>query len=232
MRNVALIFLAASAALTACGSDTTVAAPGPEQDKGVTGDGQGSTVTGTEKNPYGVDYPSDGIGTSVGSRMQNFKFLGYKEGNTGGGLVPVSLADYFDPETKQYKLIHVQAAGVWCNPCQEEMEMVTPLADQLKAKKVVWITAVVEGRTPGAASTRDDLDLWVRSFKAPYTQVLDPGNANLGVFYDRAAIPWNCDIDARSMRILYSGTGAPPNQAALLKDLDDRIKQIDSTPAK
>ena len=82
------------------------------------------------------------------------------------------------------------------------------------------------------ASTRDDLDLWVRSFKAPYTQVLDPGNANLGVFYDRAAIPWNCDLDARTMRILYSGTGAPESEASLLKDLDDRIKQIDATPAK
>ena len=30
-----------------------------------------------------------------------------------------------------------------------------------------------------------------------------------GIFYDAAALPWNADIDPRTMEILSSGTGAP-----------------------
>lgn len=228
MRHVAIAL--ATATLLACGSSTVVD-PGPEQDKGITGGGEG-TVQGTEKNPYGVDYPKDGIGTSVGARIQNFKFLGYVNGDKSQGLKTISLADFFDPETRQYKLVHLQAAGVWCAPCNEEMKMAAPLSDTFKSKKILWLTTVAEGRTPGVASTTADLDEWLSRHKAPFSQALDPNNNNLGVFYDRAAIPWNADIDARTMRILSASTGAPPNATALMKELDDRLKEIDSTPAK
>ena len=36
---------------------------------------------------------------------------------------------------------------------------------------------------------------------------LDPGNANLGVFFDAAAVPFNMNIDARSMEILSTDVG-------------------------
>ena len=37
--------------------------------------------------------------------------------------------------------------------------------------------------------------------------MLDPGVKNLGVFFDAAAIPWNADLDARTMEILQDGVG-------------------------
>ena len=37
--------------------------------------------------------------------------------------------------------------------------------------------------------------------------MLDPGLKNLGGFFDAAAIPWNSDIDVRTMEILDSNEG-------------------------
>jgi hypothetical protein len=37
--------------------------------------------------------------------------------------------------------------------------------------------------------------------------MLDPGNQNLGVFFDAAAIPFNANIDARTMEILSTDVG-------------------------
>jgi hypothetical protein len=38
--------------------------------------------------------------------------------------------------------------------------------------------------------------------------MLDPGLHNLGGFFDQNAIPWNADIDVRTMEILTSAVGA------------------------
>jgi hypothetical protein len=90
--------------------------------------------------------------------------------------------------------------------------VVTPLAPQLKAKGVVWLMSLAEGRAVGTASTREDLDRWVAAFNSPFTHLWDSGNRNLGIFYDSAALPWNTTIDARTMEILEAGVGAQGKQ--------------------
>ena len=37
--------------------------------------------------------------------------------------------------------------------------------------------------------------------------MLDPGLQNLGGFFNAAAVPWNTDIDVRTMEMLTSGEG-------------------------
>jgi hypothetical protein len=37
--------------------------------------------------------------------------------------------------------------------------------------------------------------------------MLDPGLLNLGSFFVASSVPWNADIDPRTMEILHSATG-------------------------
>jgi hypothetical protein len=225
--NFARISAVSLAFLFACSSETAT-----EQDTGLEGEGQESLAP--DMNPYGVEYPTQNIGTSsrsgtkAGNRMANYKFLGYPDGNPANGLQPMSLAQFFDPEGRTYKLIHIQASGVWCVYCQKETEVVVPLKQKFEQRKVVWLVSLAEGPTQGTPSKQKDLDGWIAEFKSPYPHVLDPGNKNLGVFYDAAALPWNANINAKTMEILQAGTGAHTTEASIMTELDEWLEQIDS----
>src|SRR5450432_496425 len=67
----------------------------------------GTEPTGTDVNPYGVAYPTAGLGfkprgdpssQAAGDKIKNFKFLGYVDSNKSSGLTTISLADFFDPD--------------------------------------------------------------------------------------------------------------------------------------
>ena len=225
--KMAQIFAVPLLFVVACSESTA-----PEQDTGLEGEGQETVAPDT--NPDGVAYPTENIGTSsrsgsrAGNRMANYKFLGYPDGNPANGLQPMSLAQFYDPEGKTYKLIHIQASGVWCVYCQKETEVVVPLKQKFEERKVVWLVSLAEGPTQGTPSKQKDLDGWIAEFKSPYPHVLDPGNKNLGVFYDAAALPWNANINAKTMEILQAGTGAHTTEESILTELDEWLEQIDS----
>ncbi len=220
-----------------CGS-TKTAAPGGDttQDPGVAGPGK--AVVGHDSSPQGVAYPTNNIGYTprsgpeVGSKpgnvIRNYKFLGYPESDSTKGLQPVALADYFDPEGKNYKIIHIIVSGVWCTYCKMETDALVPQIPDLKAQKVVFLTALSEDSNHNPAQ-QSDLDFWVKSHKTNFTQVLDPGNQQLGPFFDAAAIPWNANIDARTMEILSASVGAPPD---ILTDVQPWLDWVARNPIK
>lgn len=221
--------LAASAllALVACASKTEE----PEQDRGLEGDGVGAAAAAPDVNPEGIPYPSDNIGTlerkgsKPGNRIKNFKFMGYRNGDPSQGLQPLSLAEFYDPNgVRPWRILHIQSTGVWCTYCRAETRLVVPLKDELEARGVYWLVSVAEGPTMGTPSKQKDLDGWIAEFKSPFTHVLDPSNANLGPFYDRTALPWNANIDTRTMEILTTGTGAAANKEELLEKLDKALE--------
>lgn len=222
----ALLALPALSAL-ACASSSTKT----QQDPGLAGSGD-TTIAAPDTNPDGVPYPTDNIGTTPrsgsrpGNKIQNFKFLGYPDANVAGGLKPISLAQFFDPTGNKYRLIHIQAAGSWCVYCQKETELLVPLAQKLADRKVVWLVSLAEGPSQGDPSTQKDLDAWIAEFKSPFTHVLDPANRNLGPFYDRAALPWNADVNAMTMEILQAGTGAPTSAEEILADVDSQLTLV------
>jgi hypothetical protein len=213
--------------LAACTSSTPSTSEGP-QDEGLVGEGQAGDAPDT--NPDGVPYPTDNIGTIArkqdvaGNRISNYKFLGYPNADIGGGLQPISLAQYFDPTGEKYKIIHIQASGVWCTFCQQETRAAVPLKADFEAKKAVWLVSLAEGSVRGTASKPADLDQWINTFKSPFTHWLDPGNANLGPFYDASALPWNANIDATTMEILTAGTGAVTTKEGLIAEIDEALE--------
>jgi hypothetical protein len=236
MKTTQLFAIPMFIAIAACSSSSS--SPGPEQDKGLTGGGEGTAESAPDTNPSGVPYPTDKIGTTPatgtapGNRIANYKFLGYLNGDKSQGLQPVSLANYFDPEGRQYKLIHIQASGVWCIYCQKETEAVAPMKAKLDALKVVWLMSLAEGATGGTPSTKKDLDGWIAEYKAPFTHVLDPGNKNLGPFYNAAALPWNADVSAKTMEIIDAHEGAATTEAAILQGINESLAKAEKSTLK
>jgi hypothetical protein len=170
--------------------------------------------TGVEVNPDGVPYPSANLGYQPvrgkvpGNVIENFKFLGFPDADTTKPMKVVSLADYYDPTAKRYKLLHISVAGIWCGNCVSEMKLVVPRIDELKAKGVVFLTALSDGPSQNAAATASDLVAWTKDNHANFAQVLDPLGHNLGPFFEEAALPFNANIDARTMEILSGETAA------------------------
>ena len=228
MNKASLLLAGSFFVLSACSSETAA----PAQDTGL--EGESAEIDAPDTNPYGVAYPTTNLGTQQrsgtkpGNLINNFKFLGYPDGNPANGLQPMSLARFFDPEAREYKILHIQASGVWCVYCQKETEVVTPLAPKLKERKVIWMVSMAEGPTQGKPSTQKDLDGWIAEYKSPFPHVLDPGNKNLGIFYDAAALPWNANINAKTMEILQAGTGAHTTEESILTELDDWLKMLDA----
>jgi len=228
MKNIGFFAVPLALVVAACSSESSK----QDQDTGL--DGVGATVDAPDTNPDGVAYPTQNIGvnarsgTKPGNRITNYKFYGYPDGNAANGLQPMSLAQFYDPAGKNHKLIHLQASGVWCVYCQKETETLVPLKAQLDQRKVVWLQTLAEGASQGSAAKQKDLDGWLAEYKSPYTTVLDPANHNLGVFYDAAALPWNGVVNAETMEILQSGTGAQTTADDILKEVDDWLGKIDS----
>ncbi len=197
------------AALIACSSNGGTPAGGSD------GGGASSTLSGHDANPDGVPYPMPASGygrkarsgTTAGSVMANYKFRGYPNGDASKGLQTIALADYYDPCGKTYKMIHLSVAGLWCEACDQETDALVGAKSQLASEKVVVLQAVDEGAMENVPATQTDLDHWVGAHHSNFTTMLDPGLENLSGFFNPESIPWNCDLDPRTMEIIDDSVG-------------------------
>jgi hypothetical protein len=201
---------------------------------------------GTETNPYGVPYPTANIGVSArmdgmsasgapGSVMQNYKFLGYINTDPGtptsytGSPQVISLADYYDPAGKKYKVLHLNVAANWCSPCNMEADALTApgAAAGLATDGAAVLSLLTEGYDEGTGATLNDLTSWIKSKGVDYNMGVDPEAANLGVFFSEAAIPWNADLDARTMEILDQGVGF---DGMIVQDIQGWVTWVNNHP--
>ena len=183
-------------------------------------------------NPEGKAYPSNvGVtprrGDQAGKAIPNLLFAGFPNSITTSGLQTISLANFFDPTGKTYKVIHLSAAAVWCGDCLFETDEAVRLATDLAAKGVVFVQVLVEGAATGQAATTNDLEMWIQSHKTSFTTLLDPNLKKLGILTDGQEYPWNANIDARTMEILSAGVGALPDIA---KDVTDWVEWVNAHP--
>ncbi len=192
-------------ALVACSSNSPAAS-----DEGGAGDDGGTAV-----NPEGVPYPSPAggyghtarMGSTPGSVIQNFQFQGYLNGDDTQPLTTISLADYYDPCNKRYKLIHLSVAAVWCVPCNEETTDFVAAKTSLDSQQIVVLQALDEGAVEGTAATVSDLQYWINEHMSNFTEMLDPDDKNFAGFFNAASVPWNADVDPRTMELLDSSVG-------------------------
>jgi hypothetical protein len=201
---------AAVLALVACSSQSP--SPGTS----------GPTVTNEgcaprDTNPYGVCYPT-GEGIIGNFCSGSFCF-----------------AQLYDPQGKlSARLLHMTVVAVWLGSTLPEMDFITGAnvtgqnpssiswAKDL-APKVVFVEFVDGGPTLSAA-TRNDLSTWNQAQGAGGAFLLDPGVQNLGVYFDGAAIPFDVDVDLRTMKILRTQLGFDTNLEQSLQTLLASLK--------
>ena len=192
---------------------------------------------------------------TAGQRIANFAFTGYAGADTNvltaGTPTTIHLANYYNPDLQPIpnviggtpvKLIHLTVAAVWCNPCNQETDFISganwtgankagaAFAKELAPLGVVFIQALSDGPVVGTGATMNDLNSWINKHQNDFTSMLDPGVQNLGVFFDAAAVPFNMNIDARSMEILSSEVGFDTQMDLTIKN--QILPWIDNHPAK
>ncbi len=174
-------------------------------------------------NPEGAAYPTDHIGTRYrttqrpGDRLQNFAFQGYVRSNKSGGLKTVSMADFYDPEAKRHRVLHLQGLAAWCPICASEAAATQKEHDALEAEGAVIVQILLQGKTRNVGASLTDLDAWVGRYSTKHTVLLDVDAKRLGVF-GIDGFPWNALVDTRTMEILHQGVGAPQDLAAYVRD--------------
>ena len=172
-------------------------------------------VPGNEANPDGVPYPAGPFGAqprqgaTAGDTIPNFVFRGYRNGNTSGEPVTVSLADLYDPTGGRQLVIHLMAAAMWCPVCHDQTAAMVEAHDTLQGEGAAILQAVIMGPDPDAPADRCDLVNWIEDRKAPFTVVLDVDARRLTTVAPIHAVPFNALIDARTMEVLQAGEGAP-----------------------
>ena len=124
-------------------------------------------------------------GTTPGQVIQDFKFLGYPNGDVTGGLKTVALSDYYDPTASKHKVLHIIAAAKWCTDCITEMsDLATALASpstDYASQGVVYLGALIEGDTINIGATQTDLNAWIDDGEDHvFTWALDPEAGELG----------------------------------------------------
>jgi hypothetical protein len=80
-------------------------------------------------------------------------------------------------------------------------------ATQLATEGAVVFQVLNDGFTMGEPATQDNLTYWTNLHKTTFSVALDPMLTNLGSLVDAASVPWNCDLDPRTMEILDQSNG-------------------------
>lgn len=166
-------------------------------------------------NPDGAPYPTDHLGGNErrggvrGDRIPNFTFKGYRSGR-GGGLEDISLAEFYDPEQKRHKILHLQVAATWCAICSSVLSATLTVVEPLAERGVVFFEVIVSGTTPGAGPSLAEVDAWVDRHASTLPTGIDVAARRLGALgVNGAVMPHDIVIDTRTMEILDSSTGAP-----------------------
>ncbi len=168
-----------------------------------------------ETNPDGVPYPTDHIGSRArvgknpGDRIPNLTFQAYVDGDKSA-LKTVSLADFYDPTSKKYKILHIEGAATWCAICGEVADATTIVKPAFEPKGIVYLEVLVSGATQYRGPSADELNGWVDAHHSNYTTAFDVRARRMStVGVDGSQMPYDIYVDLRTMEIDESSPGAP-----------------------
>ncbi len=172
-------------------------------------------------------YPTENIGTTVGSVVANVSFNGYTNPDNGVGpehQVTITFGDFYNPTgdgvygpdspfeegSPKPKALVINIGAVWCAPCKQEAAQILP--DEYAAmhpKGMELLLVLADSIAVGEAATFTDLDSWVTGFPVSYPSVIDPKKhmANLA---DPSQFPANIVLDTRTMKMVEFVPGIPP----------------------
>lgn len=165
-------------------------------------------VTGRDRNPEDVPYPAGTMGASLGNTFPNFSFRGFR-GSGSADIEVVSLADFYDPDRKHHKLLHVMVAAMWCPVCTGQTALMAGEVPSLRPEGLEVIQAIMDGPRQATAPDRCDVEDWMARWELTFPVVFDVFAKRIGTVLTIEGIPWNALIDTRTMQVVSSFFGAP-----------------------
>jgi hypothetical protein len=191
--------------------------PPPEGDANPSGGkpssaGSGGTAAGPDYRRQ--DYPAGPYGVGLGSTLEDFAFLGWRDPVTSEydleRMETVRLSEFYNPDGRSdVKLIWINASAVWCTVCRAEMRDINiqDIKGTMGPKGLQLIETLFEDNDSLPAKPLD-LKKWgeVVDHSIDFPLLLDPG-FKLGAFFTSDATPLNMLVDARTMRIVDATMG-------------------------
>jgi hypothetical protein len=168
-------------------------------------------------NPDGVPYPTDHQGGNArasgrpGDRIPNFAFRGYPNGDRSKGLQTLSMADYFDPQQKRHKVLHIEVSATWCATCSAVISATVENKEALNARGITYLEIIVSGASAGFGPSLDEVDGWVTRHRSNIDTAIDVRGRRLRSvgLIQIEVMPHDILVDTRTMEILESSDGAP-----------------------
>jgi hypothetical protein len=154
-------------------------------------------------------YPEGPYGTEPGDVVGNLCFRGWSSPGSSphseAALENLSLGAFYDPTGKDYELLLVNTAAIWCAACKNEHKTLGQHYAALAPRGLALVSALFQDEA-GAPATLDDLELWVEAFDVKFPVLLDP-DYQLGIYATADQAPLNLLVDARSMTIIQKVVG-------------------------
>ena len=191
---------AALALLAGCGTNR------PEIPPELLGSNGESSLSAGCDNP---SYPGGPFGTGPGATVVNTCFRGWatpgSSDHTDAELQDIGFGSFYDPTHKQYELLLVNSAALWCAACKAEHQTLGQHYAELAPRGLALVSALFQNNAGEPADT-NDLALWVQTFDVKFPMLLDP-DYQLGAYASADTAPLNLLVDARTMTIMQKWVG-------------------------
>jgi thiol-disulfide isomerase/thioredoxin len=166
-------------------------------------------------------YPCAPYGTKTKDVTTNVEFLGFTdpgqlckdhkdEALDLNTVAKVTFKDWYraDPTaTCGRQLLWVIVSAGWCGPCKAEVKSTQEqYAAGAVDKRLGILNVVFETDDQGVPADETFIKQWISAFKVTFPVVMDP-TFKMGLYFDKAATPFNMLVDTSSMRIYYTQVG-------------------------
>jgi hypothetical protein len=171
-----------------------------------------------------LDYPSQGIGTSLGDVIPNFCFPGFVNPNESKTETEICLGHFYNPSGEgSYgpddpfvdgeplpTVMVIDVSARWCGPCKQEAQTELPgIWDELHPLGLMLVTVLSDGEAQMTPATLDDLTLWTTAYKNGFPSVIDP-TYQMGALFAASQYPAHFTVDLKTMVIRDFYAGKPP----------------------
>jgi hypothetical protein len=169
------------------------------------------------------DYPEGPYGQELGDTVRDLSFSGYADPTKARKLEEIRFADFYDPTgEKGAKLLLVNTAAAWCQPCRIEHEALPARVREYEEEGLKVLSLLFQD-PDGAPADRETLDAWVTLFDTNFPMALDP-SYQMGLYGPAETPPLNLVIDPRDMTLLalFVGNQEGPMWQFIARELKQR----------
>jgi len=150
-------------------------------------------------------YPAGPYGIEEGDTIENFAFQGYASPEDDSNLSEITFEDFHDPNgEKGIRLLLLNTAAAWCQPCAIEHEDLPSRVDELEERGLAVFSMLYQTADNQPADL-ETLDTWIATFDTNFPMAIDP-SFQMGTF-GSSSPPLNLVIDPTNMTLLRTFVG-------------------------